>query len=76
MKLTMKSSLVCIYSCVFFTYYSCAFSYEINIFGCSHVGTAWQKVNGGLTYVSVSPAGSVWGVNKDDDIWFLEGTTI
>jgi hypothetical protein len=32
----------------------------------------WNLVEGGLLkYVSISPEGNIWGINENDEIWYL-----
>ncbi|KAI8505091.1 hypothetical protein Bbelb_172000 [Branchiostoma belcheri] len=40
---------------------------------CIEAGTGWQRVSGGLKFVSVGRSG-VWGVNRNDQIYYRTGT--
>lgn len=40
-------------------------------------GTHWKQISGGLKQVSVSPqTNSVWGVNRNDDIFIRKGASL
>ncbi|XP_019615747.1 PREDICTED: uncharacterized protein LOC109463383 isoform X2 [Branchiostoma belcheri] len=39
----------------------------------TNAGTGWQRVSGGLKFVSVGRSG-VWGVNRNDQIYYRTGT--